>query len=133
MKDFLKLLGLLIQGTFLLIRQRQLFSPTFALDCSQCLAEHVQRNPYRIRKSLNSFRKEFTESLSSLDIYGEFGNLNPKITRTKLNEQINNKKIKLCLKLLQLVGPEFDQFEHPLQLEDSTPKRRSTNTKEFKL
>ena len=37
----------------------------------------------------------------------------------------------ICLKLLYLAGPEFDQFEHPLLLEDSTPKRRPTNTKEF--
>ena len=28
-----------------------------------------------------------------------------------------------------LVGPEFNQFEHPLLLQDSTPKSRSTNTK----
>ena len=32
-----------------------------------------------------------------------------------------------------MVGLEFDQFEHPLLLEDSTPKMRPTNTKEFKL
>ena len=32
-----------------------------------------------------------------------------------------------------LAGPEFDQFEHPLLLEDSTPKRTPTITKEFKL
>ena len=66
--------------------------------------------------------------------------MNPELSQNKRhgqwNEQIIKKRkfencfIKYCFKL---VGPEFDQFEQPLLLEDSTPKRRPTNTKEFKL
>ena len=74
-------------------------------------------------------------------IYGGLASVkvNPELSQNKRhgqwNEQIIKKGninffIKYCFKL---VGPEFDQFEHPLLLEDSTPKRRPTNTKEFKL
>ena len=42
MKDLLKLKELLIQGIILLIRQRQLFSPTFVRDWSLLVAKGAQ-------------------------------------------------------------------------------------------
>ena len=45
-------------------------------------------------------------------------------------KKYRNYLIEYCFALL---GPEFDQCKHPLLLEDSTPKRRPTNTKEYKL
>ena len=103
-----------------------------------CQVKHLFVKPKRVRNSKVNWIWKRIHGI----LHGGLASVkvNPELSQNKRhgqwNEQIIKKKkykncfIKFCFKL---VGPEFDQFKHPLLLEDSTPKRRPTNTKEFKL
>ena len=103
-----------------------------------CQVKHLFVKPKRVRNSKVNWIWKRIHGI----LHGGLASVkvNPELSQNKRqgqwNEQIiKKKKCKNCFIKYSfvLVGPEFDQFEHPLLLEDSTPKRRPTITKEFKL